>query len=164
MSDGAHFPVQDANDTRLGLVEDDIVDFVVAVDKSGAVLGLGTAVLKEGDHVVLMGNLANSFACFFVFGRGLRLRDCVEGGELSVVEARGLAIGGEADVRGDDAVEFGERGDGRAPPGMNASVIVRVGSVRGIAVRAAYMAVRSSAVTPGRAGSSKMRPSRKSMI
>lgn len=68
VSDGAHFPVQDANDTRLGLVKDDIVNFVIAVDKGGAVLWLGSGVLEEGDHVVLVGKLADRVARVFVFG------------------------------------------------------------------------------------------------
>ena len=87
VADGGHFPVEDADDARLSFVEDDVVDFVVAVDEGGAVLGLGGRVFEEGDHVVLVRDFADGFAGFLVFGRGLGLADGVEGGDLPVVEA-----------------------------------------------------------------------------
>ena len=68
MSDRGHFPVQDADDSGLCFVENDVVDFVVAVDEGGAVSWLGRAVAEEGDHVVLVRDLADRLAGLFVFG------------------------------------------------------------------------------------------------
>jgi hypothetical protein len=62
-------------------------------------------------------DLADWDARLFVLGGGLRVGDCVEGGDLAVVEARGLAVGGEIDGGGGYAVEFCERGYGGVPPG-----------------------------------------------
>lgn len=64
-----------------------VVDFVVAMDEGCAVFGLRGLVGEEGDHVVLVGDLADGLAGLFVFCCGLGLRDCVEGGDLAVVEA-----------------------------------------------------------------------------
>lgn len=119
VADRAHFPVQDADDARFGLVEDEVVDLVVAVDEGALVGGLGGGVAEEGYHVVLVGDLAYGLAGFFVLCRGLCLRDGVEGCDLAVVEAAGLAVGGEVDRGRLHTVELGERGYGRAPPGRS---------------------------------------------
>jgi hypothetical protein len=49
-------------------VEDHVVDLVVAVDESCAVLGLRSRVAEEGNHVVLMRDLANGNTGLGVFG------------------------------------------------------------------------------------------------
>ena len=95
MSYCAHFPVQDPNYAGLGLVEDYIVDFVVAVNKGCAIFGLRARVREEGYHVVLVRDLSYGFSGFLVLGRGLGLRDGVEGGDLAGVEARGFTVCGE---------------------------------------------------------------------
>jgi hypothetical protein len=53
-------------------------------------------------------DLADGFACLFVFCGGLRGTDCVEGCDLPVVETGGFAVRGEVDGCGGYAVEFGE--------------------------------------------------------
>jgi hypothetical protein len=117
VSDCTHFPVQDADYVRQRLVEYDVVDFVVAVDEGCAVFWLGRWVGEERYHFVLVRDLADWDARLFVFGGGLGVGDCVEGGDLAVVEARGLAVRGEVDGGGGYAVEFCERGYGGMPPG-----------------------------------------------
>lgn len=141
-------------------MEHDVVDLVVAVHKRRAVFGLRVGIREEGDHVVLVRDLADGLAGVFVFGCGLREGDCVEGGDLAVVEARGLAVGGEVDRGGLDAVEFGEGGYGGVPPALNV-LALGLGIWQG---ERSYIFVRSSGVTSGMAGSSKMRPSRNSMM
>lgn len=142
-------------------MEDDVVDFVVAVDEGRAVLWLGAVVAEEGDHVVLMGDFADGFAGFFVFGGSLGLRDCVEGCDLAGVEAGGFSVGGEVYGGRGYAVEFCEGGDGGVPP---TGRLVNVRRLKRCLVFRAYIFVRSSGVTSGRTGSSKMRPSRNSIM
>lgn len=43
----------------LCLVEDHVIDFVVAVNKGTAILRLGSFVAEEGDHVIEMRNLSH---------------------------------------------------------------------------------------------------------
>lgn len=93
MANSAHFPVQDANDAGLRLVENDIVDFVVAVHKRGAVLRLRLGVGEKRYHGVLVRDLADGLPRLLVLGCRLRLRYRVEGGDLAAVEARVLAVG-----------------------------------------------------------------------
>lgn len=116
VANGAHFPVENANDARLRLVEDDIVNLVVAVDERGAVLGLCLCVAEKGHHVVLVRDLAYGFASLLVLGRGLRLRYRVEGGDLAIVEARRLAVRSEIYRSRVDAVETGQGSNGGVPP------------------------------------------------
>lgn len=97
-------------------MEDDVVDFVVAVDESRAVLWLSAVIAEEGDHVVLVRDLTDGFAGFFIFGGSLGLRDCVEGCDLAGVEARGFAVRGEVYGGRGYAVEFCEGCDGGVPP------------------------------------------------
>ena len=116
VADCAHFPVEDAYHPRLRLVENDIVDLVVAVDEGRAVGGLRRRVAEERDHLVLVRDLAHGDVRFDVLGGGLGERDGVEGGDLAVVEAGGFAVGAEVDGGGGDAVEFREGGYGGVPP------------------------------------------------
>lgn len=46
-----HLPVQDADDSRLRLVENQIVDLIVAMDEGAAVTRLRGLVGKEAHHV-----------------------------------------------------------------------------------------------------------------
>ncbi len=66
-----HFPVQYANDPRLRLVKDHIIDLVITVHEGGAVSGLSAFVAEERDHVVEMGDFADGHTAFDV--DGLRL-------------------------------------------------------------------------------------------
>ena len=110
VADGAHLPVEDSDDAGLGLVEDDVVDLVVAVHKRRPVLGLRAGVLEEADHLVVVRDHSDGFVGVFVTGLRLAFRDGGEGLELAVVEAALSAELFEADAFGVDAVEFGESG------------------------------------------------------
>jgi hypothetical protein len=97
-------------------MEDHIINLVVAVHERAPVLGLRLRITEESDHGVLVRDLADGDLGLLIDGFGLRFGDCVEGGDLAVVEARGFAVALESDVFGHDAVEFGERGYGGVPP------------------------------------------------
>src|SRR4051794_20797591 len=112
MTDGAHLPIKNANNPGLCLVEDNVIDFVITVHQGAPILGLGLGVGKESYHVVLVWDLTDRLLGFLVDGGCLGLRDGVEGCDLAVVEAGGLAVGAEAYVLGYYFVKFGEGGDG----------------------------------------------------
>lgn len=117
VADSGHLPVEDADDARLRLVEDDVVDLVVAVHEGAAVARLRASVREEGHHVVVVRNLADRLVAVDVARLGLRFRDRGEGRELPVEEAGRLAKVGHVDVARFDAMEFGQRADGVVPPG-----------------------------------------------
>lgn len=73
MADGAHLPVEDADDTGLSRVEDHVVELVVAVDEGGAVGGLEILVAEVGEEVVEVGDVAHGDAGGDVFYLGLDL-------------------------------------------------------------------------------------------
>ena len=124
MSHRRHFPVQNTNNTRLRLVENHIVDLVVAVDKGSSVFGLQLRVREELDHLIIVRDLAHGDVGLLIASCRLRVLDSGEGLELAVVEAGRLAEGFEAYACGLDAVEFGEGFDGALPP--VASIISRL--------------------------------------
>ena len=93
-----------------------IVDLEVPMHNRVSITGPRLRVPEEGDHVVEMRDRADGLARLDVDGLGLRGRDGGEGFELAVVEAGGLAEGGDVDGGGDDAVELGEGVDCCAPP------------------------------------------------
>lgn len=64
-----------------------------------------------------MRNFADGNTGLFVLCCCLRFADCVEGNKLAVVEARVLAVRGEAYRGWGDAVEFCKGGYGGVPPG-----------------------------------------------
>ena len=115
MADGGEFPVEDADDAGLGFVEDEVVDFVVAVHQRGAIEGLLGLVGKKGHHIPEVRDVADRLVGVEVDGFGLRGGDRAEGFDLSVVEAGGFAEVLEGDGGWRDAVEFGERDDGGVP-------------------------------------------------
>jgi hypothetical protein len=109
VSYGRHLPVQHANHPRLRLVEDHVVDFVVAVHEGAAVERLRALLREEGDHVVEVGKFADGLFGVDVDDGRLRFGDCREGFNLAVEEACRLAEGFEADALGVYVVELGER-------------------------------------------------------
>lgn len=123
VADGGHFPVENSDDARLGLVEDDVVNLVVAVDEAAAVARLAGRVAEEGDHVVVVRDLADGHPAIDILGLRLRFGNGGEGCKLPVEEACGFAEIGHGDGRGRDAVEFSQRADGVVPP-VRASVVV----------------------------------------
>ena len=86
VADGGHFPVEDADDAGFGLVEDEVVDFVVAVDQGGAVAGLAGFVAEEGDHVIEVGDRPDGLFGLDIDGGGLVRGQGGEGFDLAVVE------------------------------------------------------------------------------
>jgi len=115
VSNGAHFPVEDANDPRLSLVEDDVIDLVISVYERRAVLRLRLRVLEECDHLVVVWDLSNRLTSILVFGLRLALGDGREGLELTVVKAALTAVILKTDTLRLDAVELGQSGDGAVP-------------------------------------------------
>lgn len=89
MADSGHFPVKDADDAVLSLVEDHVIDFVVAVDEGGAVSGLGGLVGEEAHHLVEVRNVADGDLGVDVDGLGLGFGDDGESAYLTVVETSG---------------------------------------------------------------------------
>ena len=72
-------------------MKDDVVNLIVAMDKSASILRLGLGITKEGHHVVEMRNLAHRLIGVLVPCLGLRVLNGVERLELTVVEAVGSA-------------------------------------------------------------------------
>lgn len=107
VSDRGHLPVQNANDSRLGLVEDHVIDFVVAMHQGALIAGLRWLVGEEAHHVYEVRQFADWLFGIHVFGLGLRAGNCGERLDLPVVESGRFAKGFQADFFGDDAVEFG---------------------------------------------------------
>lgn len=105
---GGHFPVQNANDPRLGLVEDHVVDFVVAMYQGAPVARLGWLVREEAHHIFKVRELAYRLPGISVLSLRLRLGDRAESGNLSVVEPTGFPELLQPNVLGDDGVEFGQ--------------------------------------------------------
>lgn len=52
--------LQDADDPRLGLVEDQIVNLEITMDHTSPVIGLRRWISEVGDHVTEMGDTAHS--------------------------------------------------------------------------------------------------------
>jgi len=96
VADGGHFPVEDTDYAGLGGVEDEVVDFVVAVDEYRAAFA-GLVAGEEGEELVEVRGVADGEGGVGVAGCGLGGGEAGEGGELAGVEARGLAEGLEAD-------------------------------------------------------------------
>nr|POF25990.1 putative methylmalonate-semialdehyde dehydrogenase [acylating], mitochondrial [Quercus suber] len=115
VADGGHLPVEDADDARLGAVEDDVVDLVVAVHEGAAVARLRRRLPEEGHHVVVVRDVADGLARVDVLGRGLRFRQRRERLQLPVVEAVGASEVLQPDARRRHAVELRQRRDGRPP-------------------------------------------------
>ena len=98
-------------------MEDDVIYFVVAVDEGRAVGGLRGGLREEGRHFVELRDLAHGLLGVDVAGAGLGQGERFEEGDLAVVEPMMLAVGGEFDGGGVDAVEAGEGLDCIFPPG-----------------------------------------------
>lgn len=68
-------------------MEDQIVDFVVAVDEGRSVLGLLLLFLEELGHLTEVRDVADGFLGIDILGFCLVGGDCGEGLDLAVVEA-----------------------------------------------------------------------------
>ena len=103
-----------------------IINLVIPMHKRAPVLWLRLRILEERHHLVEVRDLADGNLGLDVDGLRLRQRDGAERRELPVVEAGGLAEGGEVDRGGGDAVELGEGADGVVPPISNSNQSVTV--------------------------------------
>lgn len=166
MSYGRHFPIEDSNHAGLRLVEDHVVDFVVAVNEGAPVQWLRALLREEVHHVVEVREFSDGFFGVGVDDGRLCFGDCLEGRDLAVEEACRFAEGFESDAFAVDAVELRERLYCILP-----AVCLSVGGTGwGCLVSAlephsvTYSAFLSSPLTPGIAGSVKCRPSRNSMM
>ena len=137
MAEGRHFPAGEigqyglmksvcivallkySNDSCLCLVIYQIVDFEITVYYCGPVTGSCFWVFEEGHHLVKVGDLADGLMRLDVNSFGLSLGDGGESPELPIIEARGLAKGGDANRGGGHAVELCEGADGCSPPVLN---------------------------------------------
>ena len=116
MSDGSHLPVQDSNHPRFRLVEDKIVDLIIAMYESAAVSWLRGLFGEERHHLVEVRDLAHGNLCLDVHGPRLCEGNCAEGFQLTVVESGGSAEIGEVDRGRGYAVEGREGQDSGSPP------------------------------------------------
>ena len=73
-------------------MEHNVIDLIVAVNKTTAIFGLRLLVAKEGHHVVVVRDLTNSFFGVDVDSLCLSVGDCLESRQLTVVEATALAV------------------------------------------------------------------------
>ena len=115
MANCAHLPVENANDPGFRLVEDYVVNFVVAVHERRPVLRLRLWLLEEADHLVVVWNLSDWLASVFVLCLRLTLRYGRKSLDLSVIEATLTTKLFQANTLGLDAVELGQRGDSTVP-------------------------------------------------
>lgn len=69
--DRRHFPVEDANDSRLRVVEDQIVDLVVAVDQGAPIPRLRRLLREEAHHVFEVWQFADGLLAVCVEDLGL---------------------------------------------------------------------------------------------
>ena len=136
---------------------DEIVDLVVAVNQCSSILRLRSRILEERYRVVVVWDFAYSDLCLYIDRLGLRSRNGTEGLDLSVVKGRGLAEAFHVDRAGSDTMQLRKRSDGIMPPVLCEKTYAKV-------QQPAHISVLSSAVTPGNAASSKIRPSRNSMM
>jgi len=146
-------------------MKDHIINLEIPMYERASIAGLGASLREEVDGVVEMRDLAHGFVGLYVGDGGLGEAEGFEEGDLAVVEAGGFAEGGEGDGGGGGAVEAGELADRVVPPGMSRGSQILGGMWCGKRVGSnTYIAVRSSGVTPGMEGSSKILPSRYSMM
>lgn len=107
MADRRHLPVQNADDARLCLVEDHVVNLVVAVHEGASVEWLGSLIGEEAHHVHEVGQFANGLLGLDVDGLRLRIGHGGKGRDLAVVVAGRLAKSLQADRLGDNPMELG---------------------------------------------------------
>jgi hypothetical protein len=99
--------LKNTNHARFCLVENDVVDLIVAVHETAPVFWLRLGVTKECDHLVLVWDLAHRHPGVLVDRGALCLRDGVKRFDLAGVEAGCFSIALESYVFGDYSVEFG---------------------------------------------------------
>lgn len=99
--------LENTDDSRFGLVEDDIVDLVVAMNESSSVLRLCLLLRKERHHFVKVWDLSHCFLGFNVDSLGLVFGQRLEKAKLPVVEARWFAESREVHRGGIDTMELG---------------------------------------------------------
>lgn len=102
-----HFPIQQANDSRFGFVKYHIIDLIVPVHERAAVLRLRRLVFEETHHVHEMRQLSDRFLGLHIHGLCLRLCNCCEGGDLSIIVPRRFSEPLQPDLLGYYPVEFG---------------------------------------------------------
>lgn len=91
MAHRRHLPVQNTNDSRLGLVEDKIVDFVVAVHECASIARLSGLVREEAHHVSEMRQLPDWLLGVYIGRLRLCIGDGGKGTDLTVIETRWFA-------------------------------------------------------------------------
>lgn len=107
--------LKNTNHAGLRLVEDHVIDFVVAVDQRSHVLGLLLLVLEEANQLVKVRQLADLLLGLDIRDLGLHLADGLPGLGLARVEAVVLAKLLKPDLVEVDLVELGECLDGSLP-------------------------------------------------
>lgn len=84
--------LDDANDTRFGLVEDHIINLVVAMYERRSVLWLLLRITEESYHFLVMRNGTDWNSSFLILGLCLDLGDGVECLELPIEEVAAFPI------------------------------------------------------------------------
>lgn len=81
------YSLKDADYSWLGLVIDQVVNLVVAMDQCSPVLRLRIRISKKGYCIIVMRDLSHRTFRFNVNDLGLRRRNGTKGLDLTVVEA-----------------------------------------------------------------------------
>lgn len=116
MTDCAHFPVQDPNDSGLCRMEDHVIDLVVAVQERSSVFRLCVFIAEELHQFFMMWDMAYGLLGVDVLRGGLRFAEDPEEMDLAVVEATRFSVAGHVYGGRVEAVEFGESTDCIVPP------------------------------------------------
>lgn len=110
--------LQYPNNSRFRFMEHDIVNLIVAMYERPSIFRLALLPREKGHHIVEMWYLPNGFFGVDVHSRSLSIGKILEKGCLAIVEAGGLAKGGEVDRGRGNAVEFGKRANCVVPPSI----------------------------------------------
>lgn len=107
VADRAHLPVQDPEDAGIRLVEDHVVDLIVAVDQCRAMPWLEILVREEMQYLIEVRDLAYGLLGLDVDGLRLGGAYLLPRRQLAVVEPVAFAEGFEPGFPKVDAVEPG---------------------------------------------------------
>jgi hypothetical protein len=99
-------------------MKDQVVNLVVSVNGVSPVLRLKFLVPKKCQHLLNMRYLSDWSFSININSRGLCFGDRREGSDLTIVEARRLAIVLQSYISGIDPVELGQCSDSIVPPAV----------------------------------------------
>ena len=97
-------------------MKDQVVDLVISMNGVSPVLRLKLLILEKFQHLLNMRYLSDRNFSIDINGCGLCFGDRREGSNLTIVEARRLAIVLQPNISGVDSVELSQRSDSIVPP------------------------------------------------